>query len=148
MKFKRKSIIIEAFKFGYDEGPDWFYTAIDTQDVEWYRDECYINTADGLVKVLKGDYIIKDIDNLIFACKSDYFHKNFEESMWLYDNCGIKDHKKHNDWSMEGMIGRLENIKEDIEYSCSIEEREKQIAYLTDCIEYMKSLPHLDTGEG
>lgn len=57
MKFRKKPVIIEAFRT--DE-------------------EFYINTLEGTMKANKGDWIITGVNGEQYPCKPDIFEKTYE----------------------------------------------------------------------
>lgn len=92
MKYRKKPVIIEAFKLGVDYIPDWFMDKVSSNDIILYHipfDEarannygqiwCKIKTLEGVMTAYEGqDYIIKDIDGEIYPCKIDIFERTYE----------------------------------------------------------------------
>ena len=91
MKFRKKPIVIEAFKLN-ERGlveEDWFWDAVlkDTIilhhfELEIYDPEpawCEINTLEGTMIAKAGDYIIRGVNGEIYPCKADIFEKTYEE---------------------------------------------------------------------
>ena len=82
MKYRKKPVIIEAFRFGVDNMPNWFLL---DERVVWGNKEgktplfCIIKTSSGLVTGDFGDYIIKEIDGEMHICKAETFVKTHEE---------------------------------------------------------------------
>lgn len=89
MKYRKKPVIIEAFKFYVDNIPDWFMDKVTTNDIilrkcdfkRYSIDEAYceIKTPEGTMTGNGGDYIIKGINGEIYPCKPDIFEKTYEE---------------------------------------------------------------------
>ena len=87
MKYRKKPVVIEAFKFdGYFidfEGeryvPWWAVEGLDTGvlTVEGQGD-VYVNTLEGKMLVNVGDYIIKGIKGELYPCKPDIFEATYE----------------------------------------------------------------------
>ena len=82
-KFRKKPIVIEAFRFGVDCWPDWFHDKVTSNDVitsGQYKDleSCKIKTLEGTMEARKGDWIIKGIRGELYPCKSDIFEKTYE----------------------------------------------------------------------
>ncbi len=76
MKFRKKPIIIEAFRLGFDDWPSWFtYLQIFNDEDPFYLN---IETLEGTMKAYHGDYIIKGIKDEIYPCKSDIFLASYE----------------------------------------------------------------------
>ena len=77
MKFRKKPIVIEAFRPGIDEMPDWMS---EQPGFELWTcfDKAVIKTLEGDMKVTKGDWIIKGIKGEIYPCKPDIFEATYE----------------------------------------------------------------------
>ena len=78
-KYRKKPIVIEAFKWGTDEVPEW-WTKISAGF------ELYINTGSVIIPTLEGkheaklgDFIIKGIKGELYPCKPDIFEKTYEK---------------------------------------------------------------------
>ena len=90
MKFRKKPVIVEAFKFYVDNIPDWFMDKVTTNDIilrncgyhKYSIEEAYceINTLEGVMVGRGGDYIIKGVNGEIYPCKADIFEKTYEEA--------------------------------------------------------------------
>lgn len=78
MKFRKKPIVIEAFRYGFDTYPEWFSNAVDNNDVIIGFNECSIHTLEGWMVGEKGNYIIKGIKDEIYPCKQDIFESSYE----------------------------------------------------------------------
>lgn len=106
MKYRKKPVVIEAFRFKTWTGivhyaPRWFikedateadgveYTAHGADRMfnkgEWIEDAaypgvaCVIKTLEGDMWAHPGDWIIKGVDGEIYPCKHDIFLKTYEE---------------------------------------------------------------------
>lgn len=79
MKYRKKPIVIEAFKFRIDNCPDWFMDKVSTNEIITTETECSINTLEGWMVGQKGDYIIQGIKGEIYPCKSDIFEASYEK---------------------------------------------------------------------
>jgi hypothetical protein len=80
--FRKKPVIIEAFRLGFDKVPDWF------KDFEYsnFNDETmgiYIHTLEGNMLASKGDWVIKGLAREVYACKHDIFVASYEEVKYL-----------------------------------------------------------------
>ncbi len=78
MKYRKKPIVIEAFRYGYDSIPDWYrekfniyFEAPDNTDMK-------IETLEGTMTANKGDWIIQGVNGEIYPCKPDIFEKTYE----------------------------------------------------------------------
>ena len=93
MKYRKKPVVIEAFKMGVDARPNWFQdevtagniiTCLAPGEVEdgnpWQHKKtcCVIKTLEGEMRGGYGDYIIKGVAGEIYPCKSDIFDKTYE----------------------------------------------------------------------
>lgn len=83
MKYKKKPIVIEAFKYDGDftdsNGniyvPEWMAEA---PYIFRGAGELYIETLEGEMHVSVGDYVIKGVQGEIYPCKPDIFGKTYE----------------------------------------------------------------------
>jgi len=87
MKYRKKPVVIEAFKLGLDVWPDWFAERHVTNEVTTYNadgrwrggpDYAIIHTLEGDMRAEYGDYIIKGVKNEIYPCKPDIFEVTYE----------------------------------------------------------------------
>ena len=92
MKYKKKPVIIEAFKYGTDNMPDWFFDEVcnnnitlrNTKEIfspfqhEYETMYCEIKTLEGVMIAYSGDYIIKGIKGEIYPCKADIFEFTYD----------------------------------------------------------------------
>lgn len=74
-KFRKKPIVIEAFRFGYDPTPSW---AINDTVITFNVDSAMIETLEGSMRADPGDYIIKGIKGEVYPCKADIFQASYE----------------------------------------------------------------------
>lgn len=77
-KYRKKPVVIDAFRLGYDSYPDWFTTARANGAVRLAMPECIIQTPDGEIRVLMGNYIIRGMMGEIHGCRSDIFEATYE----------------------------------------------------------------------
>ena len=87
MKYRKKPVVIEAFKFdgyfidfvGEPYAPFWafegLYTGVLTVESQG---DLYVNTLEGKMLVSIGDYIIKGIQGELYPCKPDIFEATYE----------------------------------------------------------------------
>lgn len=90
-KYRKKPVVIDAFRFGIDPKPDWFLEAILNgvakchtsgecsgryKDIELW---CTIETLEGTHQVNWSDYIIKGIKGELYPCKPDIFEATYEK---------------------------------------------------------------------
>lgn len=80
MKYRKKPVVIEAFRLGHDEMPEWFDKA---------KHKRYFNkatklpayeilTLEGNMMAIQGDYIIKGVRGELYPCKTDIFEETYE----------------------------------------------------------------------
>ena len=102
-KFKKKPVVIEAFCLGTDAIPSWFMDAerkevvrVIFSEKELYAEEdgskkqfiqypynpvthAEIDTLEGTMTALRGDFVIKGVQGEIYPCKPDIFELTYEE---------------------------------------------------------------------
>lgn len=87
MKYQKKPIVIEAFKWtgGPDqtEDPVWIVDAIKRGDVTFDKDtdstpNMLIKTLEGIMVANVGDYIIQGIKGELYPCKADIFEASYD----------------------------------------------------------------------
>ena len=94
MKYRKKPVIIDAFRIGYDKVmPDWFMDRVkadviilhcDNEDTRDAFDQCinlwaYIETIEGTMKASNGDYVIRSINGECYPCKPEIFNRTYEK---------------------------------------------------------------------
>lgn len=94
MKYRKKPVVIEAFKYdgdmmnskGHYYVPGWAVTALknktmcfDSLDAGSPPTELFINTLEGRHHASVGDYIIKGVNGELYPCKPDIFEKTYEK---------------------------------------------------------------------
>ncbi|AKG36102.1 DUF2829 domain-containing protein [Paenibacillus durus] len=88
-KWRKKSVVIEAFKWTGDqnqsEDPVWINEAYRRGDVRYdgvgTNDmEMFISTLEGVMTARPGDYIIQGIEGEIYPCKASIFEKTYESA--------------------------------------------------------------------
>lgn len=78
MRYVKKPIVIEAFRYGFDEIPDWCSknpSVVHCQSLA--SDHIAIDTLEGEMKAMPGDYIIKGIKGELYPCKADIFEASY-----------------------------------------------------------------------
>lgn len=94
MKYRKKPVVIEAFRFGIDQAPGWFMRQVDAKNVkvitkliydgeydQHFGDDdvaCVIKTLEGKMRANKGDYIIMGLRGELYPCKPDIFEATYE----------------------------------------------------------------------
>lgn len=75
LKFRKKPIVIEAFRYGVDDAPDWFTVP---PGITGFMGFCIIKTLEGDMRGEQGDYIIKGVKGEVYPCKPDIFEATYE----------------------------------------------------------------------
>ena len=83
MKFRKKPVVIEAFRFNMDSFQDLeelseFLKDADV-DINYLNEaKVYITTLEGVMCASDGDWIIKGVNGEFYPCKPDIFEKTYE----------------------------------------------------------------------
>ena len=87
-KFRKKPVVIEAFKLGVDNMPDWFMDAVTANEVILHGSSsghnhvsdtnADIHTLEGWHHGNFGDYIIRGVKGEIYPCKPDIFEMTYD----------------------------------------------------------------------
>lgn len=120
-KYRKKPVVIEAFKFYVDAFPDWFTNAVTENKVilhdcnykkSFKVPRCEIKTLEGTIVAHEGDYIIKNVKGELSTCKPDIFETTYEKvnkpSCQLYATLNI-------DRIIERLSERLEESLREIQ---------------------------------
>ncbi|MCP9331909.1 hypothetical protein [Lentilactobacillus hilgardii] len=88
MKYQKKPVVIEAFKWTADqeqsEDPEWIIKAIKNGTVTFINKETsdvklVIKTLEGNHIANRGDYIIQGVHGELYPCKPDIFEETYEK---------------------------------------------------------------------
>lgn len=80
MKFRKKPVVIEAFRPGFDPRPEWFYHACDVGIIfSGPNGQIRIKTLEGIHECSPGDYIIRGVHGELYPCKPDIFEETYEK---------------------------------------------------------------------
>jgi hypothetical protein len=89
MKFRKRPVVIDAYHFlppVYEaDCPQFLLDAFDeeTAQIEYIIDEgvyeMKINTLEGVMTAVEGDWIIQGVNGEIYPCKPDIFEKTYEK---------------------------------------------------------------------
>lgn len=77
-KFRKKPVVIEAFRYYVDSRPDWFTEKVTTNEIITHETHCDINTLEGVMRGNVGDYIIQGVKGEVYPCKADIFEATYE----------------------------------------------------------------------
>lgn len=75
MKFRKRPVVIEAFRYLTHEIPSW----AEHIKVTECRRSMIIETLDGQMIAGMGDWIIRGIKGEVYPCKDDIFRETYEE---------------------------------------------------------------------
>lgn len=79
MQYRKKPVVVEAFRFGVDEQPEWSEHGGKVMIVASPDRICaYIDTLEGRMTAEVGDYIIQGVKGEIYPCKADIFNMTYE----------------------------------------------------------------------
>lgn len=86
MKYRKKPVVIEAFKFDGDfmdsDGnyyvPEWAVNAYKQGGLYFEGADLFVKTLEGVHAVSYGDYIIKGVKDELYPCKPDIFEMTYE----------------------------------------------------------------------
>lgn len=83
MKYQSKSVLIDAIRFTRDNMKDVLkFTEgkanITTERHPYSKSYCSIDTQQGTMKALEGDYIVKGVDGGFLPYRPDAFEKLYE----------------------------------------------------------------------
>ena len=78
MKFRKKPVVIDAFRWTVDEVPQWWKDRKDIL-IEVPTTAALIPTLEGVMRVEVGDMIIQGVKGEIYPCKSDIFEMTYEK---------------------------------------------------------------------
>lgn len=82
MKYRKKPVIIDAFKWTGDENqtedPEWINKLMQGGAVRVVGGFMEIETLEGVMKVNPGDYIIRGVKGEVYPCKPDIFEETYE----------------------------------------------------------------------
>jgi hypothetical protein len=76
-KYRKKPVVIEAFKWMTDEVPEWWKSAKNVA-VDVATGSAFIPTLEGTHEARPGDYIIQGIKGELYPCKPDIFAATYE----------------------------------------------------------------------
>ena len=144
MKYRKKPVVIEAFRYAMDSRPDWFDTKVTSNEIITYvgtdiRDSsqyyCEIKTLEGIMRGNCGDYIIKGVQGEVYPCKPDIFEMTYElastssqteisdESWEGCDGCTEQDEVMYKNGYVKGYNSAISELPKEI----SDEEIEKGV---------------------
>ncbi len=91
-QYRKKPVVIEAFKMGVDARPDWFQDKVSSNEIitfvvgessdnpfDFNKTGCIINTLEGNMTADYGDYVIQGVKGEIYPCKPEIFEMTYEK---------------------------------------------------------------------
>lgn len=80
MKYVKKPIPVEAFKYGFEQPPEWFEEACANGVARFpvRGGGLVIETLEGEMWADVGSYIIKGVNDEVYPCRGDIFEKTYE----------------------------------------------------------------------
>lgn len=84
MRYRKKPVVVEAFRLGFDIIPGWFMDKVLEKKIVLHGDErdktnADIKTLEGWMHASYGDYVILGITGEVYPCKPDIFEKTYEK---------------------------------------------------------------------
>jgi hypothetical protein len=82
-QFRKKPVVIEAFRLGIDCIPDWFMNRVSDGSIilrgQWNNlESAEIGMLEGIMCASRSDWIIQGVKGEIYPCKSDIFEATYE----------------------------------------------------------------------
>lgn len=77
--FIKRPIVVEAFRIGYDDTPDWFMKSNNARIINLGDSVIEVDTLEGTMTANYGDYIIKGIKGELYPCKADVFMASYDK---------------------------------------------------------------------
>lgn len=84
-KYRKKPVVIEAIQYTGDNATEianWTKQLSSERYIEDGGDYLLIQTLEGTMKAIPGDFIIKGIKNEFYPCKPDIFEQTYEKVEW------------------------------------------------------------------
>ncbi len=78
MKFRKKPVVIEAFRFDKDAAPEWFEAAVAAEVVRVFIGFAVIQTLEGNMRAEVGDWIVKGTKDELYPVKPEIFADIYE----------------------------------------------------------------------
>jgi len=78
MKYRKKPVVIEAFKWQTDQVPKWWKEAKGIL-IDLETGSAIIPTLEGEHEARVGDYIIQGVKGELYPCKPDIFEMTYEK---------------------------------------------------------------------
>lgn len=84
--YRKKPVVIQAFRLGHDNLPDWFMNKVTTNDIIIHMERGHmpvgghadIKTLEGTMRADSGDFVIQGVKGEVYPCKADIFAATYE----------------------------------------------------------------------
>ena len=86
-KFRKKPVVIEAFRLGLDPIPDWFMDRVSANTIVLHGgDPCdrdslrsaHIHTLEGVMVADRGDFVVRGVKGEVYPVKPDIFEITYD----------------------------------------------------------------------
>lgn len=77
MRFKKRPVVIDAFRWLEDEAPDW-WERFQNIEMEVNTGVALIPTLEGTMRASPGDWVIRGIAGEVYPCKPEIFEATYE----------------------------------------------------------------------
>ena len=77
-KFRKKPVVVEAFRYYVDPRPDWFQDRVTKNEIITHETHCDIKTLEGVMRGDCGDWIIQGVKGEVYPCKPDVFEQTYD----------------------------------------------------------------------
>lgn len=81
-KYRKRPVVIDAFKLGHDFMPDWFLDKRSAGEITTHNRGgpvfALIQTLEGQMRAEAGDYIIRGLQGEVYPCKPDIFEATYD----------------------------------------------------------------------
>lgn len=78
MRYRKKPLEIEAWRYGEEATPEWGHVAFESGVLRLTPDgEAKVRTLEGSMTARKGDYIVKGIKGELYLVKPDIFEATY-----------------------------------------------------------------------
>ena len=72
-RYERQPGILEAFRYGIQERPEWFLDCKETGEIVTYPTHCEVRHPEGSLRCEHGDWLVKWTDGAIYPLKDWIF---------------------------------------------------------------------------
>lgn len=76
-KYRKKPVVVDAFRLGSEAAPIWFQEAMD-DTITLRGDTFYVQTLEGVMQAHIGDWVIRGVENELYPIAHRIFCKTYE----------------------------------------------------------------------